>query len=43
MPGAVTAAGLAHSVLPLNAIAAEILRIAGRTRLDARELREAVV
>ena len=42
MPGAVTAAGLAHSVLPLNAIAAEILRIAGRTHLEARELREAV-
>jgi two-component system chemotaxis response regulator CheB len=43
MPGAVTAAGLAHSVLPLNTIAAEILRIAGRASLEARELREAVV
>jgi two-component system chemotaxis response regulator CheB len=42
MPGAVTAAGLAHSVLPLNAIAAEILRIAGRAHLEAREHREAV-
>jgi len=30
MPGAVTAAGLAHKVLPLDAIAPEILRIAGR-------------
>jgi chemotaxis response regulator CheB len=43
MPGAVTTAGLAQSVLPLNAIAGEILRIAGRTHLEARELREAVV
>jgi two-component system chemotaxis response regulator CheB len=43
MPGAVAAAGLANSVLPLNAIAAEILRIVGRTHLEARELREAVV
>jgi two-component system chemotaxis response regulator CheB len=43
MPGAVTAAGLAQSVLPLNAIAGEILRIVGRTHLEARELREAVV
>ena len=30
MPGAVTAAGLAHKVLPLDAIAPEILRIVGR-------------
>jgi two-component system chemotaxis response regulator CheB len=43
MPGAVTAAGLAHSVLPLKAIAAEIMRIVGRTHVEARELREAVV
>src|SRR5450631_1014631 len=43
MPGAVTNAGLAHKVLPLNAIAPEILRLAGRTQLEARGLREAVV
>jgi two-component system chemotaxis response regulator CheB len=30
MPGAVTNAGLAHRVLPLDAIAPEILRLAGR-------------
>jgi two-component system chemotaxis response regulator CheB len=36
MPGAVTTAGLAHKVLPLDAIAPEILRIAGRTRTDFR-------
>jgi two-component system chemotaxis response regulator CheB len=35
MPGAVAAAGLAHKVLPLDAIAPEILRIASRTRSDA--------
>jgi two-component system chemotaxis response regulator CheB len=34
MPGAVTGAGLAHKVLPLRAIAPEILRIAGRARSD---------
>lgn len=38
MPGAVTNAGLAHKVLPLDAIAPEILRIAGRTYSEAREL-----
>ena len=32
MPGAVTNAGLAHKVLPLDAIAPEILRIAGRAQ-----------
>jgi two-component system chemotaxis response regulator CheB len=32
MPGSVAQAGLAHKVLPLDAIAAEILRIAGRTK-----------
>jgi two-component system chemotaxis response regulator CheB len=36
MPGAVTGAGLAHKVLPLDAIAPEILRIASRPRGDAR-------
>jgi two-component system chemotaxis response regulator CheB len=46
MPGAVANAGLAHKVLPLNEIATEILRIAGRTPAaagEARELREAAV
>jgi two-component system chemotaxis response regulator CheB len=43
MPGAVTNAGLAQKVLPLNAIAAELLRLASRTHSEARELRELVV
>jgi two-component system chemotaxis response regulator CheB len=43
MPGAVANAGLAHKVLPLNALAPEILRLASRTQSEARELREAVV
>jgi two-component system chemotaxis response regulator CheB len=43
MPGAVTNAGLANSVLPLGSIAPEILRLAGRTCFEARELRESVV
>jgi two-component system chemotaxis response regulator CheB len=43
MPGAVTRAGLAHKVLPLDAIASEILRLASRTHSEARELRESVV
>jgi two-component system chemotaxis response regulator CheB len=43
MPGAVAHANLAHKVLPLNSIAPEILRLAWRSRLEARELREAVV
>jgi two-component system chemotaxis response regulator CheB len=39
MPGAVANAGLAHNVLPLNAMAPEILRIANRAqKSDAREL-----
>ncbi len=37
MPGAVAAAGLAHKVLPLGAVAAEIRRIASRARTEARE------
>jgi two-component system chemotaxis response regulator CheB len=37
MPGAVAGAGLAHKVLPLDAIAAEILRIVGRTRGETRQ------
>lgn len=43
MPGAVTNAGLAHKVLPLEAIAPEILRIVTRTNSEARELRRLVV
>jgi two-component system chemotaxis response regulator CheB len=42
MPGAVTHAGLAQRVLTLDAIAPEIIRLCGRTRAEARELREAV-
>ncbi|MGC1463287.1 MAG: chemotaxis response regulator protein-glutamate methylesterase [Terracidiphilus sp.] len=34
MPGAVVNAGLAHKVLPLDAIAPEIIRIAGRANRD---------
>jgi two-component system chemotaxis response regulator CheB len=44
MPGAVVNAGLAHMVLPLNAIVPEILRIVSRTyRSEARELMKSVV
>jgi two-component system chemotaxis response regulator CheB len=43
MPGVVTNAGLAHKVLPLNAIVPEILRLACRTHSEAHELRESVV
>jgi len=43
MPGAVTNAGLAHKVLPLQAIAPEIVRLASRAQMEARELRESVV
>ena len=43
MPGAVSAAGLAHKVLPLKAIAPEILRLASRTHTESQVLREAVV
>jgi two-component system chemotaxis response regulator CheB len=43
MPGAVTNAGLANNVLPLNSIAAEILRLAGRSNSEFGELRESVV
>ena len=38
MPGAVATAGLAHRILPLDAIAPEILRIASRSRADANPL-----
>jgi two-component system chemotaxis response regulator CheB len=40
MPGAVANAGLAQSVLPLNELAPEILRIAGRTTASAVQARE---
>lgn len=40
MPGAVARAGLVHRVLPLPAIASEIIRLAARTESEARELRE---
>jgi two-component system chemotaxis response regulator CheB len=43
MPGAVVNAGLAQKVLPLNALAPEILRLASRTHSEARELRELMV
>ncbi len=43
MPGAVTNAGLAQRVLPLSAIAPELLRLSSRTHSEARELRELVV
>jgi two-component system chemotaxis response regulator CheB len=43
MPGAVAQAGLAHRVLPLNAIAPEILRLASRGQREAYELRESAV
>jgi two-component system chemotaxis response regulator CheB len=42
MPGAVTNAGLAQRVLPLDSIAGEIVRLCSRPRTEARELREAV-
>ena len=42
MPGAVTNAGLAHKVLPLGAMAPELLRLASRTYSEARELRDSV-
>lgn len=43
MPGAVVRAGLAQRVLPLQSVAAEILRLAGRTESEARTLRETMV
>jgi two-component system chemotaxis response regulator CheB len=43
MPGAVSQAGLAHRILPLNAIAPEILRLTGRGQREAFELREPAV
>jgi two-component system chemotaxis response regulator CheB len=43
MPGAVTAAGLAHRVLPLEAIAPEIQRLSGRRHSEASTLLESAV
>jgi two-component system chemotaxis response regulator CheB len=43
MPGAVAHAGLAHRILPLGAIAPEILRLASRSQREAIELRESAV
>src|SRR5271166_328541 len=43
MPGSVVNAGLAQKVLPLNAIAAEIVRLASRAQPETREPRESVV
>lgn len=43
MPGAVTHAGLAQIVLPLHAIAPEILRLTNRMHGEIRELRRSVV
>jgi len=43
MPGAVTRAGLVQKVLPLAAVATEIIRLAGRTESEARGLRESMV
>jgi two-component system, chemotaxis family, protein-glutamate methylesterase/glutaminase len=43
MPGAVANAGLAHRILPLDAIVPEILRIVGRTNDEARRLLRSAV
>ncbi len=43
MPGAVANTGLANKVLSLDDLAPEIVRLAGRTRNEARELRESAV
>jgi two-component system chemotaxis response regulator CheB len=43
MPGAVANAGLAHKILPLNAIVPEILRLTSRSLAEASQLREAVI
>jgi two-component system chemotaxis response regulator CheB len=43
MPGAVTTAGLAHKVLPLGAIASEILRLAARNRSEVPQPLKLVV
>jgi len=43
MPGAVTQAGLAGRILPIHAMAQEILRLSGRGQREAFELRESAV
>jgi two-component system chemotaxis response regulator CheB len=43
MPGAVANAGLANRIVPLSAMAAEILRVVSRKSSEARELRERAV
>ena len=43
MPGAVSNAGLAHKVLPLDMIGPEIRRVAARTSTDARALLRSAV
>jgi len=43
MPGAVTQAGLVQRVLPIQAIAQEILRLSGRSQPEAQALRESAV
>jgi two-component system chemotaxis response regulator CheB len=43
MPGAVVQAGLAQRVLPLSAMASEILRLVSRGQREAAELRESSV
>ena len=43
MPGSVVHAGLADQVLPLRAIAGEILRLCARTHSEAMQLRESAV
>jgi two-component system chemotaxis response regulator CheB len=43
MPGSVVHANLAHRVLPLNAIAQEILRLTSRSQREAAELRESAM
>jgi two-component system chemotaxis response regulator CheB len=43
MPGAVTQAGLVQRVLPIQAIAQEILRLSGRSQPEASPLRESAV
>jgi two-component system chemotaxis response regulator CheB len=43
MPGAVAQAGLANRILPLHALAPEILRLTGRAPREALELRESAV
>lgn len=43
MPGAIARAGLAQRILPIQSVAAEIVRITAKTQGEAAELRESVV